>query len=166
MPEDVAEGPRNEPPDDLLEQIRQRAAVREWRVEFTRLDATFSLPVAAPNRVRELRLPEPSVERNRWHEKRLGADLEALGPVTVRSGTTRNPVYREYSTVLEVGELEWAGGGTVAWLANRLADGPLVLDSVVLESGSGAAMNGEFRFTTLWCVPADDSTGRCAFEKI
>ena len=163
VPADVAQGPRNELPDELLEQVRHRATRRGWRVDFTGLDATFSLPVVASNRVDELRLPQAAVESNRWHERRLSADLEALGSVTVTPGAS-NQVYLGYSTVVELRELEWAAGDAAAWLANRLSGGPLVLDSVVLESGSGAMMDGEFRFLTLWCVPADGSTRRCAFE--
>ena len=163
LPADIAEGPRNEPPGDLLDQIQRRAAMRGWRVEFTGLDAKFSLPVVAASRVDELRLLPQSAEGSAWHEKRLRADLEELGTLEVRPGR-RNRVYLEYSTVLQLPVVEWATGGTAAWLANRLAGGPLVLDSVVLESGPGADMNGEVRFTTLWCVPADASTPRCAFE--
>lgn len=165
LPADVAQGPRNEPPDALLEQIRQRAAMHEWGVEFTGIDARFSLPVVAASRVDELRLPQLSAEGNPWHEKRLGADLEVLGTVTIGPGP-RNQVYRGFSTILELRALEWAAGDTAAWIANRLAGGPLVLDSVVLESGSGALMDGELRFTTLWCepAPADASRRRCAFE--
>ncbi len=157
---DVAQGSRR---DELLEQVRHRATMRGWGVDFAEHHAVFSLPVVASNRVDELRLPRSSVGSNRWHETRLSADLEALGSVTVTSAA-RNQVYLGYSTVVELRELEWAAGDTAAWLANRLSGGPLVLDSVVLESGSGAAMNGEFRFTTLWCVPAHGSTGGCAFE--
>ena len=161
LPRDVAEGPRLEPPDGLVDQIRSRAAMREWGVEFAGLDVTFSLPVTAANRVDPLRLPQPLAEGNPWHEKRLGADLEVLGTVTVGPGT-RNRVYRAYSTLLALHAAEWYTGGTAAWLGNRLAGGPLVLDSVVLESGSGAAMNGEVQFTTLWCATVDESTRRCA----
>ena len=163
LPRDVAEGPRLEPPDGLVDQIRGRAAMREWGVEFGGLDVTFSLPVTAANRVDPPRLPQPLAEGNPWHEKRLGTDLEALGTVTVRPGT-RNRVYRAYSTLLALRDAEWYTGGTAAWLGNRLAGGPLVLDSVVLESGSGAAMDGEVQFTTLWCATVDESTRRCAAE--
>ena len=139
VPADVAQGPRNQLPDELVEQVRRRAMMRGWRVEFSGLGATFSLPVVASSRVDELRLPQPSAESNPWHEKRLGADLKGLGSVTVRPGA-RNQVYRGYSTVLELRELEWAAGDAAAWLASRLAGGPLVLDSVLLESESGAVM--------------------------
>ena len=163
LPRDAAVGPRNEPPGDLLAQVRRRAAMHGWHVESAGLDATFSVPVVASGRVEELRLPQPPAEDNPWHEKRLGEDLERLGTVTVRPGE-RNSVYLGYLTVLELQELEWASGDTAAWLANRLAGGPLVLDSVVLQSGSGAAMDGEFRLTTLWCVPARAPARRCEFE--
>ena len=161
LPRDVAEGPRFEPPDGLLDQIRRVAAKREWGVELAGLDVHFSLPVTAANRVDPLRLP--LTEGSPWHERRLGADLEILGTVTVRPGT-RNRVYHTYSTLLALHAVEWYTGGTAAWLGNRLASGPLVLDSVVLESGPGAAMDGEVQFTTLWCATADQSTRRCADE--
>ena len=163
FPKDVAVGPRREPPDDLLQQVRQRAAMRGWRVESTGLVANFSVPVEASGRVDEIRVPVPPAEGNPWHEKRLAEDLEVLGTATVRPGE-RNAVYLGHSTVLELNELEWAAGDTAAWLAKRLAGGPLVLDSVILQSESGALMNGEFRFTTLWCVRSRDASDRCEFE--
>ena len=164
LPRDVAQGPRFEPPDGLLDQIRSVAAKREWGVEFAGLDVTLLLPVTAANRVDPLRLPQPVAEGNPWHEKRLGADLEILGTVTVMPGT-RNRVYHANSTVLALHAAEWYTGDTAAWLGNRLSGGPLVLDSVVLESGPGAAMDGKVQFTTLWCATVDESTRRCPDEQ-
>ena len=163
LPPEVLGGPRSGPRDALLDQMRRRAGVQGWRVVFSGLDATFSLPVDASNRVDELRLPQPLAEGNPWHGKRLGGDLEALGTVTVSPGPL-NQVYRGFSTLLELQGVEWSTGGTAAWLGDRLAGGPLVLESVEFESGRGAAMDGRIQFTTVWCVTENASARRCLHE--
>ncbi len=165
LPPEVLGGPRSGPRDALLDQVQRRAAMHGWRVAYSGLDATFSLPVAAVNRVDEIRMPQPLTEGNRWHGKRLGGDLEALGAVTVSPGP-RNQVYRHYSTLLELEGVEWSTGVTAAWLGNRLAGGPLVLESVEFESGRGAAMDGRIVFTTLWCVTENAPTRRCLHESV
>ena len=163
LPSEVLGGSRSAPLDALFDQMRRRAAMHGWRVVFSGLDATFSLPVAAATRVDEVRLPQPLAEGNPWHGKRLGGDLEALGTVTVSPGPL-NHVYQGYSTLLELQGVEWSTGGTAAWLGNRLAGGPLVLESVEFESGRGAAMDGRIQFTTLWCVTENASTRHCVGE--
>ena len=163
LPREVAAARSNEIPDVLQDHVRQRAMTRGWGVNFSGLDATFSLPVVASNRVNELRLPKPTAKSHRWHESRLRSELEKLGSVT-SALANRNDVYLEDLTVWEVRNLEWVAGDTATWLAKQLAGGPLVLESVVLEAGSGATMDGEIRFTTLWCVPARGSTRQCEFE--
>ena len=165
MPTEVLREPRSGSRDALLDQMRRRAATHGWRVVFSGLDATFSLPVAAENRVDELRLPQPLTEGSPWHGKRLGGDLEALGTVTVGPGPL-NQVYRGHSTLLELEGAEWSTGGTAAWLGNRLAGGPLVLESVEFESGQDAAMDGRIQFITLWCVTENASTRRCLHESV
>ena len=163
LPTEVLGGSHSGPRDALMDQVRHRAATHGWRVVFSGPDATFSLPVAAANRVDELRLPQPVAEGNPWHGRRLGGDLEALGTVTV-SPAPPNEVYWGYSTLLELQGVEWSTGGAAAWLGNRLAGGPLVLESVEFESGRGATMNGRIQFTTLWCVTENASTRRCLHE--
>ncbi|MDE0223530.1 MAG: hypothetical protein OXP28_00155 [Gammaproteobacteria bacterium] len=165
LPPEVLGGPRSGPRDALLDQMRRRAGANGWGVVFSGLDATFSLPVDASNRVEELRLPQPWAEGNPWHGKQLGGDLEALGTVTVSPGPL-NQVYRGFSTLLELQGVEWSTGGTAAWLGNRLAGGPLVLESVEFEAGRGAAMDGRILFTTLWCVTENASTRRCLHERV
>ncbi len=163
LPREILGASRSGLPDTLSDQMRRRAAMRGWSIELSGVAATFSLPVAVSNRVDELRLPPPLAEGNRWHGKRLGADLEALGAVTVEPGP-QNAVYRGYSTLLELQGTEWSSGSMAGWLGNRLAGGPLVLESVELESaGAGATMDGLVRFTTLWCTTEDASTRNCAY---
>ena len=162
VPVEILGDPRSGLPDALSDQMRRRAAMRGWDIQISGTGVTFSLPVAVANRVDELRLPQPLAEGNPWHGKRLGADLEALGAVTVMPGP-QNAVYRGYSTLLELQGTEWSSGSMATWLGNRLAGGPLVLESVELESGAGATMDGRVRFMTLWCTTEDALTRNCTY---
>ncbi len=145
---------------ELKEKLRADAAERGWSMRLRNNLISLEIPITAepraPDGVHDLRRFEPQDPRDRWHFKRLERDLEPVGTLSSKpqEGRRTDLYYTQPATFKFTGD-PWQTGTTARWLAQRLSNGPLVIDEVRLitpDSSRGGLMDGTVKFQMLWRI--------------
>lgn len=133
------------------------------RLKFEAMWPTLAGVDRTSDQIAANRRPEPA-RGDPWHRSSLVQHLEMLtrvvGIVRLKPARTTS-VYREYPLEVELRDVEWARPDTANWLAQRFADGPVALSSVVVIPQSPVSLAGvQVKFRVAWCT-VDTATGNC-----
>ena len=133
------------------------------RLKFEAMWPTLTGVDRTSDQIAANRRPEPA-RGDPWHRSSLVQHLEMLtrvvGIVRLKPARTTS-VYREYPLEVELRDVEWARPDTANWLAQRFADGPVALSSVVVIPQSPVSLAGvQVKFRVAWCT-VDTATGNC-----
>ena len=145
-------------PPDMKTRLQNKAKARGWTVQILETSAKIEVPVAVePRSVFEadrLRLYEPTKPNERWYPTKLAQDMEAMGTMEVDENVAgRTSQYYFRPATLHLSSDPWLNGQTATWLGRKLADGPLLVDSLTLratEGSRGGLMDGTIKFRLLW----------------
>lgn len=152
-PEDEGEALSPDREADLLEAAESLG----WSLHLDQFNGTFLLPLEweprSEDEVLNLRLAPPLFDDDPWDFRQLAEDMAPFGELKPGNGPVQNSIYQIQSYTLHLSQEPWLNGQTAKWLGWRLSDGPVSLDSVLLEPSpgrSGVVMEGTINFSLVW----------------